>query len=51
MLVPVQEVGTVSFTHKKTGEQMTTEVERSTWEAQAAPWFDWDEQGFLEGIV
>lgn len=38
----------VAFTHKKTEEFMTTQVERNWWRVQAAPWFDWDTAGFLD---
>lgn len=48
VIVPHAEPGVVEFTHKLTGETITTEVVRNNWRAQQAPWFDWDEAGFLE---
>jgi tRNA(His) guanylyltransferase len=41
----------VAYTHKKTGEKMSAQVERTWWEAQDADMFDWDEAGFLERII
>lgn len=38
----------VEYTHKKTGEVQRTEVMRNNWAADNAPWFDWDNAGFLE---
>ena len=39
---------TVTYTHRKTGEQHSADVTRTRWEVHPAPWFDWDEAGFLE---
>ena len=39
---------TATWTHKKTGEVNSVEVDRQVWTAQAAPWFDWDTAGFLD---
>jgi tRNA(His) guanylyltransferase len=41
----------VSYTHKKTGELMTAQVERNWWRASAAPYFDWDTEGLLSKII
>lgn len=46
-----KEPGTVEYTHKKTGETLKADVIRNNWKATQAPWFDWDEAGFLEQIV
>jgi tRNA(His) guanylyltransferase len=51
VVMPELSEALVSYTHKKTGEQMTAQVERTWWRAQAAPVFDWDEAGFLEAMV
>jgi tRNA(His) 5'-end guanylyltransferase len=51
VIVPVQEMGTVTYTRKDTGEVQTTEVERNVWKIQDAPAFDWDEAGFLEATI
>lgn len=41
----------ISYTHKRTGEEFSSTVIRHFWEASNAPWFDWDEAGFLESRV
>ena len=41
----------VSFTHKKTGEVSTVQAVRTWWVSREAPWFDWDEKGFLEAMI
>lgn len=41
----------ISYTHKRTGEEFSETVIRHIWEASNAPWFDWDEAGFLESRV
>jgi hypothetical protein len=47
VVVPFTEPMTHTFTHKKTGEISTIEIERTSWRAEAAPFFDWDQAGFL----
>lgn len=37
----------LSYVHKGTGETMTAQVVRNEWRAAPAPWFDWDQAGFL----
>lgn len=39
---------TATWTHKKTGELNSIEVDRQVWTSQEAPWFDWDTAGFLD---
>lgn len=51
VILPVTRAWTGSFTHKKTGESETITVDRTVWEADDAPWFDWDAAGFLETVV
>lgn len=51
VLTPYTEPMTITFTHKRTGEVETADVERTQWRAQDAPWFDWDADGFLETVV
>lgn len=51
VVTPERRPGTVEYTHKITGEKHTTEVMRNHWTARLAPWFDWDEAGFLEANV
>lgn len=41
----------ITYTHKGTGQEHTTEALRTFWQARTAPWFDWDERGFLETNV
>lgn len=41
----------VTFTHGRTGEVHTETVTRHFWQADPAPWFDWDQAGFLEARV
>lgn len=41
----------VTYTRKDTGDEHTTEALRTFWQARTAPWFDWDERGFLETNV
>lgn len=41
----------INYTHKRTGEEFSHTVIRHFWEASNAPWFDWDEAGFLESRV
>ena len=42
---------TVEYTHRKTGEQMSADVLRHRWKVSTAPWFDWDEAGFLQHSI
>lgn len=39
--------GDITYTRRDTGVQVTETVERSRWVSAHAPWFDWDEAGFL----
>lgn len=48
VVVKIAEESPVTYTRKDTGEQHAEVVTRHRWEAHAAPWFDWDEAGFLE---
>lgn len=43
--------GVVEYVHKKSGETHRAEVIRNNWAAKVAPWFDWDEAGFLEANI
>lgn len=43
--------GEVTYTHKRTGETSTEAVVRHVWQPAVAPWFDWDQAGFLEEHV
>jgi len=49
--VKVAEEGPVTYTRKDTGEEKTEIVTRHRWDVEPAPWFDWDEAGFLEARV
>lgn len=37
----------VTFTHKKTGEEITQDCERTRWEADCAPWFENAGEGII----
>ncbi len=51
VVVKVAEEAPVTYRRKDTGEEKTELVTRHRWEVQPAPWFDWDEAGFLESKV
>lgn len=42
---------THTYIHKRTGEPETVVFTRNVWEASPAPWFDWDEMGFLNDMI
>lgn len=46
-----QRLSIVEYTHRKTQERVSTEVLRNYWEPSVAPWFDWDEAGFLQSSI
>lgn len=39
--------GPITYTRRDTGQEITEEVQRSRWVSAHAPWFDWDQSGFL----
>lgn len=51
VVVPVKEIGTVTYIRKDTGVTECADVERNVWKVQDAPFFDWDQAGFLEQNV
>lgn len=51
VVVKVAEAAPVTYRRKDTGEEKTEMVTRHHWTARPAPWFDWDEAGFLETNV
>lgn len=40
--------GPVTYTRRDTGEELTEICTRTRWVTLDAPWFDWDQAGFLE---
>lgn len=46
--VKVAEQAAVTYTRKDNGEQRTVPVTRHRWQVAPAPWFDWDQAGFLQ---
>jgi tRNA(His) guanylyltransferase len=48
VIFPVPEESEVRYRRKDTEEEFTQMVIRMPWRAQPAPWFDWDQAGFLE---
>jgi tRNA(His) 5'-end guanylyltransferase len=51
VVVKVAEEAPVIYRRKDTGEEKTEIVTRHRWEAQPAPWLDWDEAGFLDARI
>lgn len=51
LVVPQNQLESVTYTHKKTGEEITDEVWRTRWVIEKAQWFDWDATGLLNILI
>ena len=51
LVLPKNDLETVTYTHKKTGAQKTAEVLRTHWIIQTAKWFDWDQGALLDILI
>lgn len=51
MVYPLAEDAEITFTHKRTGEEITQNVQRTTWRVDKPGWFDWDEHAHLGTLV
>lgn len=51
LVLPTSVTETVTFAHKKTGEEKTATVVRSHWKIEKAEWFGWDQSAPLNILI